>query len=92
MPAGKKSKRQNNLHCAMKTILDRLKSATPTFFKYIIAIGLSLGSIGAGLIVIDGISPKLKDLGDNFIIAGLVASAVAKFAKKDPLEAEPLGV
>lgn len=73
-------------------IIDRLKAKTPIFFKYIIAIGLSLGSIGAGLIVIDGINPKLKDMGDNFIIAGLVASAVAKFAKKDPLEAEAIGV
>jgi len=64
----------------------RLTSDTPSFFKKVIAFGIMLGAIGAGLKA----APEsielplwLLDQADNFIIAGFVAGIVAKAAVKE---------
>lgn len=64
-------------------IIDRLKAKTPKFFRWIIGAGISLGTMGASLLIIDGISPKLKDMADNFILTGVVATFVSSLAKQD---------
>lgn len=63
----------------------RLVSATPTFFKKIIYFGILLGAIGAGLIAAKSQLPLwIVDMGDNFIIVGIVAGVVAGASVKHP--------
>lgn len=67
----------------------RLQSSTPIFFRKIIRAGISLGSVGGGLIA-PGLAPsihwpvQLTTIGTYLIIIGAVAAAIAKFACDDP--------
>lgn len=68
----------------------RLLSDTPSFFRKVIAFGITLGAIGAGLKAAPesmNIPLWLIDQADNLIIAGFVAGIVAKSVVKqsDPL-------
>lgn len=62
----------------------RLFKQTPAFFTKIIYFGVTLGTIGAGLILIPDVPQNLKDWADNFILIGTVAAVVAKATVKHP--------
>lgn len=80
------------------SLISRWKSPTPDFFKKVIKISLTIAAgAGAALMVepvgatmIKGFTFKLYPLVElickNLVAAGIVAAAVAKFAKSDSIE------
>ena len=63
------------------TILNRMTSPTPTFFKKVRNGGLLLGTIGAALLGSPGtLPPALLKIAAYLTIAGVVASAVSQAA------------
>jgi hypothetical protein len=68
-----------------ESFLKRLLSDTPSFFAKIIYFGITLGSIGAGIMGLKGtldIPYWLVDQADNMVIIGAVAAIVAKSTVK----------
>lgn len=60
---------------------------TPTFFKRLVYIGLTLGAIGAALMephVAAAVPDWIDKLAGYFVTAGVVAAAVGKLTVKDP--------
>jgi hypothetical protein len=72
----------------IKEIGTRLKHESPSFFKKIQAIGISLGAIGTALMAIPAETVELPEvvgkLSGYFIVAGIVAAAIAKTTVSDP--------
>lgn len=67
--------------------LQRLTTETPKFFKKIIAFGISLGAIGLALIAANAVTPLPKiivDVAGYMVVAGTVATAVAKATTTNP--------
>lgn len=65
----------------------RLNKETPKFFKNVIAFGITLGTIGIGIIAAKetvNFPYWLLDQADNMIIIGAVAAIIAKSTVKDP--------
>lgn len=63
----------------------RIGAETPSFFRKIIYFGITLGTIGIGLIALKSQLPLwIVDLADNLVIIGLVSGIVAKSAVKNP--------
>lgn len=71
----------------MNTIWKRLTSESPTFFKRIQAIGITLGAVGAAIMAIPSevlILPEfLTKLASYFVVAGIIAAAIAKTTVAD---------
>jgi len=67
-----------------KEILHRLTSPTPTFFKKIRTIGLTLGAIGAALLSAPiSLPATVITIAGYLATAGIVASAISTVAKED---------
>lgn len=68
-----------------EAFVKRMTASTPVFFQKIIYFGITLGTIGLGLIALkDQLPTWLVDWSDNLVIIGLVSGVVAKAAVKDP--------
>ena len=68
-----------------EAFVKRMSASTPAFFQKIIYFGVTLGSIGLGLIAAkDQLPLWLVDFADNLVIVGIVAGLVAKAAVKNP--------
>lgn len=71
----------------MKTLLTRLTSESPAFFKKIQAIGITLGAVGVAIIAIPAsvvvLPAAIVSAAGYFIAIGSVAAAVAKTTVKD---------
>lgn len=69
--------------------IERIKTATPVWFKRIIKLGIVLASAGTALLAADTTIPNFQlpailfEAAQWMIVGGLVASAVAKTAKQD---------
>lgn len=68
----------------MKNLIARLTSPSPTFFKKIRAIGLSLVGIGTALATAPAIPAILVAMSAHLITAGTIATIVAQFTVVDP--------
>jgi len=65
-------------------ITERIKSPTPTFFKKIRTIGLTLGAIGGALLAAPITLPAtVINIAGYLATAGIVATAVSTVAKED---------
>ncbi|WP_134090090.1 hypothetical protein [Olivibacter sp. XZL3] len=68
----------------MKEITERIKSPTPTFFKKVRTIGLTLGAIGGALLTAPITLPAtVLTIAGYLATAGIVASAISTVAKED---------
>ena len=71
----------------MKELITRLTSESPTFFKRIMALGITLGAIGVTLLAIPAsvvvLPAAVTTLAGYFIVAGSVAAAVGKTTVAD---------
>ena len=61
----------------------RLVLETPSYFKKLIYFGITLGTIGAGLMAVPELS-QFYAIGEKLLIIGLVCGVIAKTAVKDP--------
>ncbi|MBV8388386.1 MAG: hypothetical protein JO080_01150 [Mucilaginibacter sp.] len=61
------------------TLLQRILSDTPAFFKKVQVFGIGLAGLGGALATIHGIP---SDLTTSFISAGTAMAAIAQFAVK----------
>lgn len=71
----------------MNEIIKRFLADTPTFFKRLIAIGVSLGAVGAALLVpdvADQLPPLFGKIAGYLVTAGVVSGIMAKLTVKDP--------
>ncbi len=79
----------------MSEIIKRLTSESPTFFKRIQAIGITLGSVGTALLLIPAsvvvLPAVVITVAGYFVVAGVVATTVAKTAVADPSVLEKKG-
>ena len=70
-------------------VSERLKGPTPPFFKRVINVALSVSAAGAAMLsassVVDGfvLPPALTILAQWMVVAGIIASAVAKTTVDD---------
>lgn len=69
-------------------LISRLGSQTPDFFKKIIAFGITVGAIGAGLIALpksvgENLPFDLAQIGGYLVAIGAVAGVVAKATTTD---------
>jgi hypothetical protein len=67
----------------VKETLRRLTLSTPSYFRKLIYFGITLGTIGAGLMAIPELD-QFHSLGEKLVMVGLVCGVVAKSAVKDP--------
>lgn len=70
----------------MKELINRFLAESPTFFKRLIKIGLTLGAIGGALMEphIAEVLPDVSKFASHLVAIGLVTAAVAKFTVKNP--------
>ncbi len=72
----------------MNTLIKRLTSESPTFFKRIQAIGITIGSIGLAIVALPAsiivLPAAVTTIAGYFIAIGAVAAAVAKTTVADP--------
>jgi hypothetical protein len=61
----------------------RLVLETPSYFKKLIYFGITLGTIGAGLMAVPELY-QFYPIGEKLLIIGLVCGVIAKTAVKDP--------
>lgn len=65
-------------------LTNRIKSPTPTFFKKIRTIGLTLGAIGGALLTAPiSLPATVISIAGYLATAGIVASAISTVAKTD---------
>lgn len=71
----------------MNEIIGRWKSDTPTFFKKLRAIGITLGSIG-GIIVAAPVAlpAAIVTIGGYMIVGGSVIASVSQLTKQDKVD------
>ncbi len=63
----------------------RMAASTPAFFQKIIYFGITLGTIGLGLIAFKAELPAwIGEWAGNMVIIGIVSGVVAKAAVIDP--------
>ena len=71
----------------MKEIITRLTGESPSFFKKVQAIGITLGSIGGGILLLPAtgviLPAALLTIASHCVAIGAVAALVAKFTVKD---------
>jgi hypothetical protein len=68
----------------MKEIIKRWKSKTPSFFKKVVNLGLSVGVIGGAIITAPVTLPiAVVSIGGYMVTVGTVTAVVAKLAKED---------
>ncbi len=70
----------------MKEIIQRLLADTPTFFKRLIALGLTIGVIGGALMephVAAQLPEFLQKISGYMVTVGLVTASIAKLTVKD---------
>lgn len=71
----------------MNEIIKRFLADTPTFFKRLIALGVSLGVVGAAFMephIASQLPPFFGKIASYMVTAGLVAGIIAKLTVKDP--------
>ena len=72
----------------MKTILKRITSDSPSFFKKIQTIGTTLGAVGLAIVSVPAsviaLPAIVTTMAGYFIAIGTVAAAVAKTTVADP--------
>ena len=72
----------------MKTILKRITSDSPSFFKKIQTIGITLGAVGLAIVSVPAsviaLPAIVTTMAGYFIAIGTVAAAVAKTTVADP--------
>lgn len=77
----------------MNEIMKRMSAESPSFFKKIQAIGISLGAAGAAILVIPAsvivFPTAIITAAGYFVAVGAVAAAVAKSTVKDPAVLNP---
>jgi len=66
----------------LKETFRRLVLETPSYFKKLIYFGITLGTIGAGLMAIPELA-QFHPIGEKLFIVGLVSGVIAKTAVKD---------
>jgi len=70
----------------MKEIIQRFLADTPTFFKRLIALGISIGAIGAALMephIATQLPEFLQKASSYMVTVGLVTATIAKLTVKD---------
>ena len=68
----------------MNEIIKRLKSETPTFFKKLRNIGITLGTIGGIIVAAPVALPAvIITIGGYMIVGGSVIASVSQLTKKD---------
>ena len=71
----------------MKQIWTRLSSESPSFFKKIFAMAITIGSIGGAVLLLPAsgvvIPAALLTIASHCVAIGAVAAVVAKFTVKD---------
>ena len=68
----------------MNEIIKRLKSETPTFFKKLRNIGITLGTIGGVIVAAPVALPAvIITIGGYMIVGGSVIASVSQLTKKD---------
>jgi hypothetical protein len=72
----------------MNEIVKRLSSESPTFFKRITKIGLTIGAIGTAIVTMPTaiivLPAELTTIGGYMIAIGTVAAAIAKTTVSNP--------
>ncbi len=71
----------------MREIIARFLAETPSFFKRLIALGLSLGVIGAALLephIAERLPEFVTKVAGYLVTVGLVTASIAKLTVKDP--------
>lgn len=68
----------------MKHTLKRLLADTPSFFKRVRNVGLSLSATGTAVVAIPGIPEVLKAHSGTAIWVGAVMAAVSQLTVNDP--------
>ena len=69
----------------MNTLIARFTNESPSFFKKIVAIGLTLGTVGAGIASapVGMFTDKIQTIGGYFAAIGYMAALVAKTTVAD---------
>ncbi len=67
----------------MKELITRLSHPSPTFFKKIQVIGVSILGIGTALVATPGLPIIIATIGGYLITGGTIATIVAKFTVSD---------
>lgn len=68
-----------------KTIIERFKAKTPSFFKRVVALCAIIGATGGTATVAgDSIPPKLHDIGTYMVATGIAGGFIAQLTKEDP--------
>lgn len=81
--------RNENKKGLLKTLAERSKAETPSFFKKLRLVGLALAAVGGVLVAAPVALPAaIVTAGGYLIVAGSVATAVSQVAVKDE-ECEP---
>ena len=71
----------------MKELIKRLKLESPSFFKKVLALCVTLGAIGTAFIAGKDYLPAITQVVAPYLItAGIVGAAVAKTTVKNPEE------
>ena len=71
----------------MNEIIGRIKSETPTFFKKLRTIGITLGSIGGVIVAAPVALPAIIiTIGGYMIVGGSVIASVSQLTKKDTID------
>lgn len=66
-------------------LVKRLQASTPSFFKKVVYFGITLGTIGTGLIAVEDQLPAfIGEIARYMVTAGVVAGVVAGATVKDP--------
>lgn len=67
----------------VKETIRRLLLETPSYFRKLIYFGITLGTIGAGLMAVPELI-QFHAIGEKLFIVGLVCGVIAKTAVSDP--------
>jgi hypothetical protein len=67
----------------MKHFFERLQAETPSFFKRLRNLGISITATGTSIVVIPGIPEVLKSHASTAIWVGAVIAAVSQLTVKD---------
>jgi len=67
----------------MKELIARFSNPSPTFFKKIQVLGVSILGIGTALVATPGLPAAIVTIGGYMITGGTIATIVAKFTVSD---------
>lgn len=70
----------------MEKLIKRWKATTPKFWKKVIYLGVTIGGVGTGLLVIEGLPLFIYELSKGMATVGAVSAVLAKLTTEHPVE------